>query len=133
MQEPFSNYFIERELAKMGMQIERKMNFTSSMIDIQYLKNRRLGSKYVKHDLGSTANYTIGETLALIQEGCVGIIHVKSFGCTPEIDAMPILQNISADYKVPILHFSFDTQTSETGVLTRLEAFYDMIVMQGRN
>ena len=41
---------------------------------------------------------------------------------------MPILQNISNDYRIPILNFSFDSQTSETGIKTRLEAFYDMVI-----
>ena len=31
---------------------------------------------------------------------------------------------------MPILYLSFDTQTSETGLNTRLEAFYDMISMR---
>lgn len=43
---------------------------------------------------------------------------------------MPSLQNISNDYKIPILHFSFDSQTSETGIKTRLEAFYDMLIQR---
>jgi benzoyl-CoA reductase/2-hydroxyglutaryl-CoA dehydratase subunit BcrC/BadD/HgdB len=43
---------------------------------------------------------------------------------------MPVLQNISRDYKMPILYFSFDSQTSETGIKTRLEAFIDMITMR---
>ena len=42
--------------------------------------------------------------------------------------AEEIVQNVSRDFKIPILHFSFDSQTSETGVKTRLEAFYDMVV-----
>ena len=28
---------------------------------------------------------------------------------------------------MPIIYFSFDSQTSETGIKTRLEAFYDML------
>ena len=31
---------------------------------------------------------------------------------------------------MPILYFSFDSQTSETGIKTRLEAFIDMITMR---
>lgn len=56
--------------------------------------------------------------------------NAKSAGCTPEIDIMPVLQNISSDYKVPILYLSYDSQTSDTGLDTRLEAFYDMIQMR---
>jgi benzoyl-CoA reductase/2-hydroxyglutaryl-CoA dehydratase subunit BcrC/BadD/HgdB len=40
---------------------------------------------------------------------------------------LPVLQNISNEYNIPILYLSFDTQTSETGIKTRLEAFIDML------
>jgi len=80
--------------------------------------------------MGATSIPTIDRALDYAKKGYDGIIHVKSFGCTPEIDTIPVLQNISNDYKIPILYFSFDTQTSETGFTTRLEAFYDMIVMR---
>lgn len=127
VQEPFSNYFMEKELAKFGMEIYRMMNLTNTIVKCK-IKNRiKIAKKYAKYFLGATANYTVGEALEFAKMGVDGIIQVKSFGCTPEIDAMPILQNISRDYNIPILHFSFDSQTSETGVKTRLEAFYDMV------
>ena len=31
---------------------------------------------------------------------------------------------------VPVLYLSYDSQTSDTGLDTRLEAFYDMIAMK---
>ncbi len=127
VQEPFSNYFMEKELAKMGMEIYRDMNLTNTIIHNKWKQRRKVAKKYAKYNLGATANFTIAETLMFARAGMDGIIQVKSFGCTPEIDAMPILQNISRDYKIPVLHFSFDSQTSETGVKTRLEAFYDMV------
>jgi len=43
---------------------------------------------------------------------------------------MPVLQNISEDYKIPVLYLTYDSQTSDEGLLTRLEAFYDMIDMR---
>ena len=64
--------------------------------------------------------------------GFDGIVHVKSFGCTPEVDAMAVLQNISADRGIPILYLSYDSQTGDAGIQTRLEAFYDMIDMKRR-
>lgn len=127
VQEPFSNYFIEKELAKFGMEIYRSMNLTNTIIHSKFKNSMKIAKKYAKYFLGATTNYTIAEALEFAKMGCDGIIQVKSFGCTPEIDAMPILQNISRDYNIPILHFSFDSQTSETGVKTRLEAFYDMV------
>lgn len=127
VQEPFSNFFLEKELAKFGMEIFRTMNLTNTIIHSKFKKNLKSAKKYAKYFLGATANYTIGEALEFAKTGCDGIIQIKSFGCTPEIDAMPILQNISKDFNIPILHFSFDSQTSETGVKTRIEAFYDMV------
>ena len=43
---------------------------------------------------------------------------------------MPILQKISEEKNVPIMYLTFDSQTSQTGIKTRLEAFYDMLVMK---
>ena len=43
---------------------------------------------------------------------------------------MPVLQRISSDYHIPILYLSYDSQTSDTGLDTRLEAFYDMTAMR---
>lgn len=127
VQEPFSNYFMEKELAKFGIEIYREMNFSNTIIHSKFKKSLKIGKKYAKHNIGATSNYTIAEAIKFAKEGAAGIIQVKSFGCMPEIDAMPLLSNISHDYNIPILHFSFDSQTSETGVKTRLEAFYDMI------
>ncbi len=133
VQEPFSNYFMEKELAKMGMEVDRLMNMTNSIIHNQFKKRCKQAKKYAKFSIGATGNFTIAEALHFAKGRADGIIQVKSFGCTPEIDAMPILQNISRDYKIPVLHFSFDSQTSETGVKTRLEAFYDMVVARKNN
>lgn len=128
VQEPFSNHFMEKELAKMGMEVYRAMNLSSTIFGRGKKKKKKIGKKYAKFDIGATSNYSIAEALEYAKSGLDGIIQIKAFGCTPEIDAMPILQNIGNDYKIPILFFSFDSQTSETGIKTRLEAFYDMII-----
>lgn len=133
VQEPYSNYFMEKELAKFGMEVYRKMNFSCTIIHNQNKKKRLYAKNYVKFDIGATANSTIAEALEFARSGCDGVIHVKSFGCMPENDAMPILQRVSDDNNIPILHFSFDSQTSETGVKTRLEAFYDMVEVRKRS
>lgn len=128
VQEPFSNYFMEKELAKMGMEIYRDMNLTNTIVHNKWHQRHKVSKKYAKYNIGATATFTLAEAIMFAKQGMDGIIQIKSFGCTPEVDAMPILQNISRDFKIPILHFSFDSQTSETGVKTRLEAFYDMVV-----
>lgn len=128
--EPFSNHYIEKELAQMGIVVDRWMNITNSLLHRPEKKAKERISKYAKYDMGATSMYTIDKALEFAKKSYDGIIHVKSSGCTPEIDAMSVLQNISEDYKIPILYFSFDSQTSDTGIQTRLEAFYDMIIMR---
>jgi len=128
--DPFSNHNIEREMAKMGMVIKRWMNLSNSMFHFPEKEIARKINGYSKYNMGATSMSTIEVALSCAKRGYDGIIHVKSFGCTPEMDAIPVLQNISSDYKIPILYFSFDSQTGDTGIQTRLEAFYDMIVMR---
>jgi predicted nucleotide-binding protein (sugar kinase/HSP70/actin superfamily) len=131
--EPFSNHFIEKELAKMGIVVDRWMNISNSFISNNNKEAIKHISNYAKYDMGATCMQTIDRALHWAKKKYDGIIHVKSFGCTPETDAIPVFQNISRDYKIPILYFSFDTQTSETGIRTRLEAFHDMILMRKDN
>ena len=128
--DPFSNHNLERELAGMGMYIDRWMNITNSLFHYKGKKMLPLVKDYAKYSIGATALATIDAALRYAKSGFDGIIHVKSFGCTPETDAIPALQNISADFKIPILYLSYDSQTSDTGLQTRLEAFYDMISMR---
>jgi predicted nucleotide-binding protein (sugar kinase/HSP70/actin superfamily) len=127
---PFSNHYVEKELAKMGMVVDRWMNVSNSVLHNRFKEQSKRSRGYVQYDMGATAMMTIERALTFAREGYDGIIQVKSFGCTPEMDVIPVLQNISADYKIPIIYLSFDSQTSETGIKTRLEAFYDMVVMR---
>lgn len=128
--DPYSNHHMEKELAKKGIVIKRWMNITNSFFNAPEKEIKKSIKNYAKYDMGATSMYTIKSALDYAKEGFDGIIHLKSFGCTPEIDAMPVLQRISEDYKIPIIYFSFDSQTSEVGINTRIEAFYDMIMMR---
>ena len=87
----------------------------------------KLGDYFLEDEDFANSIKVFKMALKYAKNGLDGIIQVKSFGCTPELNAQTVLQNISKDYKIPILHFSFDSQTSETGIKTRLEAFYDML------
>ncbi len=130
--EPYSNYELERTLASMNFEIKRFTNVTYLLFQKhkkvkQYLKEI---SEYVTYQMGADAMDNIARAKELCEQGYDGIIHIKSSFCTPEIGAMPILTKVCNDYNVPILFFSFDTNTSEVGIKTRLEAFYDMLEMR---
>lgn len=129
--EPFSNCNIEKWLAEHGVEIIRSFDL-SQMATAIFTVNEQIENSggYVHYNIGSTANDAISQAYQMIQDGIDGIIHVKPSSCSPEITAMTILQNISRDYDVPFMYMTFDTETSEAGVHTRLEAFHDMITMK---
>jgi len=125
--EPFSNHFIEKELAQMGVAVDRWMNISHSLLHYPEKEINSHIKGYAKYNLGATSAATIHKALDYAEKGFDGIIHVKSFGCTPETDTVTVLRNIARDYDIPILFLTFDSHTSSTGIKTRLEAFCDMI------
>jgi len=129
--EPFSNYFIEYELAKFNIEITRFTNvnyllFTKKRETKKALKK----SQFVKNKLTADASNNIYWAECLCKQNFDGIIHIKSAFCTPEIGIIPILNKIANCYNIPIMYMSFDANTSEVGIKTRLEAFNDMIEMR---
>lgn len=125
-----STYNAERKLIKMGIEIYRDTDLTYLLITKRFKLRRMIkkGKKYIKYHLGADASGTVVKSYQCAKNGFDGILHFKSFGCTPEISAMSILPKISEEYCIPILYFSFDAEDNEVGVDTRLEAFYDMII-----
>ena len=130
--EPFANYYLEEELAKHNIEVTRFTNVNYLLFEKKHEIKRYLkeAKKYIKYKMGADASDNIARTLEMCKKGYDGIIHIKSSFCTPEIGAMPIINKVASDYNVPVIFFSFDANTSETGIKTRLEAFYDMLEMR---
>ena len=128
--DPHSNLGLERKLLDLGVEVHRQLNMTNRNLRYNE-RNLRAGiSDYVRYDMGPTSSMTIAAALRYAQEGFDGVVHLKSAGCTPEVDCIPVLQQVSRDTGLPILYLSYDSQTSDTGLDTRLEAFYDMLAMK---
>ncbi len=131
VQDDFSNLELEQKIADMGVEVHRWMNFTHRNLHYSGEKNLNVRiHDLCEYEMGPTSTANIWCARDYAERGFDGIIHVKSAGCTPEIDIMPVLQNIGTDYKIPILYLTYDAQTSDTGLMTRLEAFYDMMRMR---
>lgn len=129
--EPFASLNIEKKLASMNVKTKRYTTATYLLFKKGLAQKKLIdtASDYISYPLGADGTESITHTLELIKMGYDGIIHIKPFGCTPEINAMPILQKISIDNNIPIMYITFDSQMSEEGFNTRIEAFYDMIKM----
>lgn len=130
--EPFSNYYLEKELAKHHIEIKRFTNVHYLLFEKahKYKKYKKYSKEYFTYNMGADASDNIARSKYLCEHNYDGIIHIKSSFCTPEIGAMPIINKIVSFYHKPVLFFSFDSATSETGINTRLEAFYDMLEMR---
>ncbi len=127
--EPFSTYELEKMLAKYHIEVKKFTNLTyllwKKALLLPYLKWK--SKKYCKYTLGADGLDNVYRVLWLKKHHYDGIIHTKPTGCTPEIGAMPIIMKAASDNKIPIIFLSFDEQTSNEGLKTRIEAFYDLI------
>ncbi|MBS4015111.1 MAG: hypothetical protein KGZ86_01555 [Candidatus Latescibacteria bacterium] len=132
MLEPFANHDIEKELGKMGVWVWNQRSLYRHLkhllhIDHLGIKYKFQASPYLKDSPGGEAINTVGEARSFIKNGADGIIHIYPFTCMPENIAFEALQKMSDDYSVPLLSLSIDEHTSQTGLLTRLEAFVDLL------
>lgn len=133
--EPYCSNYVEQKLANYGIEVHRFTTLTYLLFIKKFNIKRLLkkGKKYLKYHLGADATESVVITQELAKNNYDGIVHLKSFGCTPELNAMPILEKISNEYKIPIIYFSFDSQDNSVGVDTRLEAFHDMLIQKREN
>lgn len=133
--EPFCSNNIEMKLASYGIEVHRFTTLTYLLFQKKFNIKRLLkkGKKYLKYHLGADATESVVLSMELAKKGYDGIVHIKSFGCTPELNAMSILEKVSNDYNIPIIYFSFDSQNSDVAIETRIEAFYDMLSQKKEN
>lgn len=132
LMEPNANEKIESFLNAYGFEVKRYTNVTYLLFQKKRKVKKYLRKKLVKYRMGADALDNIYHAKELCEQGYDGIIHIKSSFCTPEIGAMPILEKIAGKYGVPILFLSMDLNSSNTGFLTRMEAFCDMLEMRSQ-
>ncbi|MCL2062440.1 MAG: hypothetical protein FWH03_07460 [Firmicutes bacterium] len=131
--EPFANRFLERELYKHRAVVTRFVNATYLLTQKKKLARKVLqdAAPYLKYPVGAEGTLSVAACAALAQGGYDGVIHVKPFACAPEVNAVPALNSLSRDTRIPVLYLSFDTQDAASlGMKTRVEAFIDMLKMK---
>lgn len=120
---------LERILMKEGIKVYRYTNLTYILLLKKFMRKivQFKVRKYLKYHLGADGTESVVHTLEHCKKGIDGIIHIKSFGCVPEINAIPTLSIIAEEYKTPILYLSFDGENNISNIDTKIEAFKDMI------
>jgi len=75
----------------------------------------------------------VGAASHYITDGVDGIIGVLAFGCGPDSLMMDIAHRYAyQESKTPFMILTLEEHTAETGIVTRLEAFLDMIQRRKR-
>lgn len=70
--------------------------------------------------LGAACHY-------LEKPGVCGMVHVAAFGCGPDSMTGELIERYARSAGIPFLNLTLDEHTGEAGVITRLEAFGDMV------
>ena len=136
--EPFSSFDIERELGKLGVEV-RRTTFVSDWTKFSFFLNplginekdriHQAALPYLKRDIGGDGWESVGEKVLHAKE-YDGLVHLAPFTCMPEIIAQNIMP--STKEKIPVLTILCDEQIAKAGVLTRLEAFVDLLERKRR-
>ena len=136
--EPFSNLDVENELGKLGVEV-RRTTFVSEWTKFSLFLNplgvnekeriHKAARPYLKRDIGGDGWESVGEKV-LYAKKYDGLVHLAPFTCMPEIIAQNIMP--STKENIPVLTILCDEQLAKPGMLTRLEAFVDLLVRKRR-
>jgi len=135
--EPFASLDIERKLGRLGVEVDRSIYLSEWVNDHlfmglvrgirssgQYIK---AAAPYIRHFVGGHGQETLGSAVYYRNAGYDGVIQILPFTCMPEIVAQSILPEFSRDSGMPVMTLIVDEQSGDAGMVTRLEAFVDLL------
>ncbi|WP_041274494.1 acyl-CoA dehydratase activase-related protein [Desulforamulus reducens] len=120
--DPFISMNIINRLKNLGVQVLTADNLTEQMIN--------QGVKQLPKKLFWTLSRRVtGGALYYHEKGMVdGIIHVAAFACGPDSMTGELIERfIRREGKMPFMNINLDEHTGEAGIVTRVEAFLDMM------
>ncbi|MDP2663528.1 MAG: hypothetical protein Q8R28_22675 [Dehalococcoidia bacterium] len=133
---PFCNMDLEDELGKCGVEVTRSAWLTEWVKAWLFLEWVGLGHgrkvkaaarPYLSRDVSGDAVQALGETILHKEDGYDGVLHLYPFTCMPEIIAENIYPRVIKDHSIPVLPIVFDEQMARAGLITRIEAFIDLM------
>lgn len=140
--EPFANYDIELHLGRLGAEVVRSLCLTQWVNDHLLGGVLKVGSchdvipyadPYLSYWVGGHGRETVAYTVKYARENIDGVIQVGPLTCMPEIVAQSILCKVQENEGIPVMSMYFDEHAGEAGIITRLEAFLDMIRWKKRS
>lgn len=133
--EPRVNFHLETVLGEMGVEVVRALSIS------QWVEEHLLGFIFPGHKqrtillsepflpsfVGGHGRETIAEMVDAGVNRLDGVIQILPFTCMPEIVAQSITPEVSKVYNLPVLTLVIDEHSGEAGMMTRLEAFVDLM------
>lgn len=133
-QETRINFNVERILGDLGVYVHNSVSTVEYVLHTlpltrsqEKLEAWKMAQPYLKRFVGGEGIDSVGSAIRYAKKGFDGVVHLYPFTCMPEIVAKGILNKVSKDYDLPILHLAIDEHSGEAGLVTRVEAFVDVL------
>jgi predicted nucleotide-binding protein (sugar kinase/HSP70/actin superfamily) len=131
----FASMEVEEELGRMGVDVERPASLLGwarawlflEAVGLNRAKRRRRAAwPYLRRDVSGDVLNSVGDIV--LRRGQIdGVVHLMPLMCTPELVAQNVMPRLQRDYGLPVLSLVMDERVSRSAVLTRLEAFVDLL------
>lgn len=136
--DPFVNMDIEKELGRLGVEVDRQIMLSDwmgqTLIPKWWRKEEthkeratRKAKSYMTRVVGGECIESVGDTVHAAEKSMDGVVHIGPFNCIPEIISQCILPHISRKEDIPVISLLMDEHTGKAGLITRLEAFIDLM------
>lgn len=136
--DPFTNMDIEKALGNLGCEVDRQVmlsDWTNHALMPRFIYNKMshrersvlYAADYMIRAIGGDCIESVGDAVFASRENIDGVVHIGPFNCTPEIVSQSILPHVSRNEDIPVISLVMDEHTGNAGLITRLEAFVDLI------
>jgi len=135
----FANQDLKKKLGELGCEVrmgislydwvKHKAHVNFHRKYLEYLSKSHGDIGGLKLDIGGEAFWVLGQYIDFSRGGVDGFVHVYPFTCMPEITAKSIITKWYHDgiFDLPPLFLGFDEHVGEAGLVTRLEAYTDLL------
>ena len=135
----FANQDVKKKLGELGCEVcmgislydwvKHKAHVNFHRKYLEYLSKSHGSIGGLQFDIGGEAFWVLGQYIDFSHSNIDGFVHVYPFTCMPEITAKSIITKWYNDliFTVPPLFLGFDEHAVEAGLVTRLEAYTDIL------
>ncbi|NLK00114.1 MAG: CoA protein activase [Clostridia bacterium] len=134
--EPYVNQDAERHLGRLGVEIDKSLylsrwvndHLLGGFLPLESSRDAlKMAAPYLNSFVGGHGRESVGYTVKYARESYDGVIQIAPLTCGPEIVAEAILPEVAVKEGIPVMTIYVDEHSGEAGLITRLEAFVDMI------